>query len=386
MDEPFLPYGRQSIDEADIEAVIATLKSDYLTTGPEVDAFEAELAAKVGARFCVVVTNGTAALHAACVAAGIGKGDEVLVPAITFVASANCVRYCGGDPVFVDVDPESGLIRLEDVERRINERTKAIIPVHLNGTPVQLDALARLAQKHGLHVIEDAAHALGASFDGKPIGDGSYGDQAIFSFHPVKHVTTAEGGAITTNDEALDARLRRFRDHGIMRVADGFQNESPGPWYYEQQELGHNLRLSAIHCSLGRSQLKKLDSFVKRRREIVARYDAALAGLDHVQPVAKGPRQGLGAYHLYAVLIDYDALGTARAKVMQGLREHRIGTQVHYIPVPEQPYYVERGHTMQGLEGAAEYYRRVLSLPMYPTLTDAEVDRVVQRLRDVLYG
>ncbi len=402
-DLPFLPYGRQTIDDTDIAAVVEVLRSDFLTTGPMVPKFEAALAKRVGARHAVVVANGTAALHAAAFAADIGPGDEVLVPAITFVASANCVRYQGGEPVFVDVDPASGLMDLDHAATLITAKTKALIPVHLNGAPVDLAATRALADAHGLILIEDAAHALGATYDGTPVGDGRFGDMAILSFHPVKHITTGEGGAILTNSDALAERLRRFRDHGIERRPEHFLEADAGPWHYEQVELGHNLRLSAIQCGLGLTQLDRLDGFVRRRQAIAARYDAAFAGVAGITPV-RSPRMApttiaasgaavvsradptastdgpadTSAYHLYAVLIDYAAHGTTRSAVMTTLRDAGIGTQVHYIPVPAQPYYQRRGADMAHYPGAARYFERVLSLPLYPTLTDADVDRVVQ--------
>ncbi len=386
MSDTFLPYGRQSIDESDIQAVVETLRSEYLTTGPKVPEFERALKQHIGARHAVAVDNGTSALHAACAAAGIGPGDEVIVPAITFVASANCVRYVGGEPVFADVDPDSGLISPASVEALLSERTRAIIPVHLNGCPVDLEAIAAIARARDLIVIEDAAHALGASFKGHPIGDSFYSNMTTYSFHPVKHITTGEGGAVATHDDALADKLRCVRDHGLTRTEEGFINPSPGPWYYEQQVLGHNMRLSAIHCALGTSQLARLEGFLARRRAIAARYGELLASVEHVKPVADGPEGASSAYHLYPVLIDFKGCGKSRAEVMARLRDLRVGTQVHYIPVPSQPYYVERGHSMEGLPGAAAYSARVLSLPMYADLIDEDVDRVVKALDKVLHG
>lgn len=390
-DVPFLPYGRQTIDEDDIAAVVEVLRSDYLTTGPMIPRFEAALAARTGARHAVVVANGTAALHATTFAAEIGPGDEVLVPAVTFVASANCVRYQGGEPVFVDVDPKSGLMDLDHAASLITSKTKAMIPVHLNGAPVDLQAFRALADKHNLLLIEDAAHALGATYQGEPVGNGRYGDMAILSFHPVKHVTTGEGGAILTNDDALAGRLRRFRDHGIERRPEHFLEPNAGPWHYEQVELGHNQRLSAIQCGLGLSQLKHLDDFIARRQALAARYDAAFATFDGITPVRssgmtspEGTVCDTSAYHLYAVQIDYAGFGTTRTDVMTALRGMKIGTQVHYIPVPSQPYYRDRGANPADYPGAQRYFAGALSLPLYPTLTDAQADRVVASLRNIL--
>jgi perosamine synthetase len=380
----FLPYGRQSIDQDDIDAVVAVLRSDYLTTGPEVPRFEAALCGACDAPFAVAVCNGTAALHATSAALGLGPGDEVLVPAITFAATANGARYVGAEPRFVDVDPDTGLMRPEAIEAAVTPRTRAIYPVHMTGLPADLDAIGAVAAAHGLRVVEDAAHALGARLGDEPIGACRRSDMAIFSFHPVKHVTTGEGGAILTRDPDLTARLRRFRDHGMARDEADFREPSPGPWYHEQQDLGMNYRLSALQCALGTSQLAKLEAFVARRRAIAARYDAAFAAHARVRPLAPGPAGAVSAYHLYVVLIDFDALGTTRAAVMNGLRERGVGTQVHYIPVPAHPYYRDRGHDPAAYPGAQRYYARALSLPMYPALTDADVDRVVSALDEVL--
>jgi dTDP-4-amino-4,6-dideoxygalactose transaminase len=301
----------------------------------------------------------------------------VIVPAISFVASANCVAYTGAQPVFADVDPDSGLVVVDDIARRITRRTRAVIPVHLNGQPADLRPLRGL----GLPVLADAAHALGATYQGLPIGDPALADLAILSFHPVKHITTGEGGAIVTSDERLYRRLRVFRDHGIVRDSGSFEQAAPGPWYYEQQQLGHNLRLCDLQCALGTSQLTKLDRFVARRREIAARYTQRLQALPHVTPVAQGTES---AFHLFPVLIDFAALGRSRAQVMAELRARQIGSQVHYIPIPAQPYYAHLGYTLLGLEGAQRYYDRVLSLPMYPALSDADVDYVVESLAAIV--
>lgn len=269
-------------------------------------------------------------------------------------------------------------------EAAITERTRAIIPVHMTGRPVDLEAIGALAKARGLHVIEDAAHAIGGAYNGRPVGSCEFSDMAIYSFHPVKTVTTGEGGAITTNDPELAKRLRQFRDHGMERVAENYERPSPGPWYHEQQDLGHNLRLSAIQCALGTSQLRRLGEFIERRRALAARYDRLLEGHAKVRPIAKGPEGAESAYHLYAVFVDFDAIGISRAEVMQGLRGLRIGTQVHYIPVPMHPYYVAQGEDPSLYPGAMRYYQRELSLPLYPAMRDEDVDRVVAALDQVL--
>ncbi len=379
---PFLPYGRQSIDEDDVDAVVQVLRSDYLTTGPAVAAFEEQLALTVGARHAVALSSGTMALHAAYAAAGIGPGDEVVVPATTFLATANAARYVGADPVFADVDPETGLMGAAHVQARTGPKTRAVVPVHLNGMPCDLQAIVASAQRAGAIVIEDAAHALGATYQGRPVGSGDHSAMTVFSFHPVKHITTAEGGAVVTNDESLAKKLRQFRNHGMTHETAAFEGSSPGPWYYEQQSLGHNGRITDIQCALGSSQLAKLDRFIERRRQIAARYDRHLGGLTDAVPVGGTRSDALSAYHLYAVLVDFERLGLSRAEVMQRLRERGIGTQVHYIPVPSQPYYRRISpYDAADYPGATEYYRRELSLPMYPALSDADVDRVAREFR-----
>lgn len=378
-DPPFLPYGRQTIEDDDIEAVVEVLRGDYLTTGPAVGRFEVALAARVGAAGAVAVSSGTAALHAACFAAGIGEGDEVLVPAVTFLATANCARYVGAEPVFVDVDPQTGLLDTARISERRTERTRAVIPVHLTGRP--LDPATLGAPTEGLTVIEDAAHALGAETPTERVGSCRSSAMAIFSFHPVKHVTTGEGGAITARDPELLDRLRTFRNHGMVREPARLTRPSPGPWYYEQQVLGHNLRLSDIQAALGASQLAKLDRFLSRRRALAARYDRLLASVAGVTPVVPASHCARSAYHLYAVLVDFQG---ARAEVMQRLRERGIGTQVHYIPLPMQPYYRERGWSVDDFPGALRYYERTLSLPLYAAMTESDVDRVVDELGAVL--
>jgi UDP-4-amino-4,6-dideoxy-N-acetyl-beta-L-altrosamine transaminase len=384
MGDDILPYGRQWIDDDDVAAVVAALRGDYLTTGPTVGRFEVALAERLGAPHAVAVCNGTAALHAACDVLGLGPGDEVLVPAITFLASANCARYVGAEPVFVDVDPDSGLIDVADARRKVTPRTRAIVPVHLTGRPADLQAVRALADEHRLKVIEDAAHALGATYGATRVGDCALSDATVLSFHPVKHITTAEGGAITTRDPALAVALDRFRNHGMVRQAADLAQPSPGPWYYEQQTLGYNYRLTDLQSALGLSQLGKLDGFLARRRALAARYDAALAALPGVRPVAVGTADTVSAYHLYSVLIDFAGCGVDRATVMARLRERGVLTQVHYIPVPAQPYYIARGADLATLPGARAYYERTLSLPMYPAMTDADADRVVAALAEAL--
>jgi UDP-4-amino-4,6-dideoxy-N-acetyl-beta-L-altrosamine transaminase len=385
MDGPFLPYGRQSVDEEDIAAVVAVLRGDWLTQGPEVEAFERDLAQAVGARHAIAFCNGTAALHAACFAAGLGPGDEVITAPLTFAASANCARYVGARPVFADVEPVAGTLDPEALSRALTTRTRAVIPVHYAGQPAQMAEIRAIARASGLTVIEDAAHALGAASHGRPVGACESSDMAVFSFHPVKHITTAEGGAVTTDDPELCERLRLFRSHGITKDPARIQRRggSPGPWYCEQVELGHNMRLSDIHCALGRSQLRRLDNFVARRRALADRYDALLAGMSNVMPLGR-LLDSVHAFHLYVVQIDFHGLGTDRARVMNALRDRGIGTQVHYIPVHLHPFHAADGWTPGAFPVAEAIYEQALSLPLFPAMADGDVDRVVAALREVL--
>lgn len=363
---PFLPYGRQSIDDDDVDAVVQALKSDFLTTGPRVTDFEAAVAETVGARWGVAVNSGTAALHAACFAVGVEEGDRVVVPATTFLATANCARFLGAEPIFADVDPRTGLMTPETLAAAMQPGVKAVIPVHLNGAVADVDALRAVAGEAA--VIEDACHAIGADGIAK-------GELATFSFHPVKHITTAEGGMVTGDDSEHRRRAELLRNHGMVRDAARLEHPSPGPWYYEMQALGLNYRMSDLQAALGIAQLGRLPRFLARRRALAARYDAAFEAIDGVTPVPQGPHS---AYHLYAVHIDFARIDGGRAAFMTALREDGIGTQVHYIPVPAQPYYVRRGWRAKDFPGAMHYYERTLSLPLYPTMTDADVDRVVE--------
>ncbi len=396
LNHPFLPYGRHVIDEADIEAVARVLRGDFLTGGPAVDAFENRLADITGAKFAVSCSSGTAALHLATLALGLGPGDKTVVPTITFLATANAIRYVGADVVFCDVDPNTGLMRPQDLEHAIvehGETIKAVLPVHLAGQSPDLKGIAKIARKHGIAIIEDACHALGAVYPGTdgdaPVGSCRDSDMVVFSFHPVKTIAMGEGGAVTTNDPALTARLSQLCSHSMTRNAARFTNSdmafdqdgAANPWYYEMSEIGFNYRASDIHCALGLSQLNKLDHFVERRRQLASRYDQQLATLAPlVRPL--GRRPGCRpAWHLYIALIDFAAAGIDRAELMNRLREKGIGSQVHYIPVHTQPYY--RGlYGKTELPGAEAYYARSLSLPLFIGLTDSNVERVVAVLRE----
>jgi perosamine synthetase len=396
-----LPYGRQWIDEDDVTAVVACLRGDWLTQGPLIEKFEQGLCEATGARYAVAVSSGTAALHVAALAAGVGPGDTGVTSAVTFVASANCVAYCGGEPHFADVDPETGLLSLDSLRQRVDALTEAgrppklLVPVDLAGQPADLPGVRHIADRCGAVVVEDAAHSLGGAYrhGGREYRAGccAHTEMAILSFHPVKHITTAEGGAVLTNDPRLAGRLRDLRSHGIHRDPARLTQPDEGPWYYEQAALGYHYRITDLQCALGLSQLGKLGRFVARRNEIARRYDAALA-----EPPLAGwlsrprtlPATARHAYHLYPVRLvraagETDAaLAERRKGLYLALRERKILTQVHYIPVPMQPYYRGGpGDRAGDWSGARAYYNSCLSLPMFPRMIDADVDRVVEALR-----
>ncbi|WP_165176960.1 UDP-4-amino-4,6-dideoxy-N-acetyl-beta-L-altrosamine transaminase [Desulfovibrio sp. ZJ369] len=366
----FIPYGRQTIDDDDIAAVVEVLRSDWLTTGPAVERFEADVCAYTGARHGVAVSNGTAALHAAMFALDIGPGDEVIVPPMTFAASANCILYQGGTPVFADVDAETLLMDPTAVEAAITPRTKAIIAVDYAGQPCDWDALRAIADRHHLALVADGCHALGASFRGRKVG--TLADITVFSFHPVKHITTGEGGMAVTGDKQLAARMRAFRGHGITTTTS--QREKSGAWFYEMTELGYNYRITDFQCALGSSQLKKLDGWIAKRNELAQAYAAALAGQDSIRPL-RCREDVRHAYHLYVVRSpDRDAL-------FRHLRANGIGANVHYVPVHLHPYYRNVVGTREGLCPVAEAaYRELLTLPLWPGLTEDNILTIMRTI------
>lgn len=370
-----IPYGKQIIDQDDIQAVVDVLKSDFLTTGPKIAEFEQTVADYVGAKYAVAISNGTSALHAACFAAGIGPGDEVITTPLTFAASANCVLYCGGTPVFADVDPKTYNIDPEDIRRKITDRTKAIIAVHLAGQPCDMDAIHSIAHEYGLIVIEDGAHALGSVYKGKKVG--SLSDMTTFSFHPVKPITTGEGGMIVTDNEEFYKKMALFRSHGITRD-DSMMTRNDGPWFYQQFDLGYNYRITDIQCALGCSQMKKLDRFLARRKEIVARYNEAFADCDNIiTPYQLSDTES--GWHLYIVQVK----NCDRRQVFEAMREKGIGVNVHYIPVYMHPYYQEHGYENVHCANAEEIYSHIISLPLYPGLTSEQQDYVIDTLKSL---
>jgi len=375
-----IPYGRQSIDEEDIQAVVEVLRSDWLTTGPKVDEFERAFADLVGAKEAVAVCNGTAALHGAIYALGIQSGDEVIVPPITFVASANCVVFQGGVPVFADVDPDTLLLDPVQAESKITPRTKAIIAVDYTGQPCDYEKLQALAHQHGLALVADACHSLGGEYKGRPVG--SLADLNVFSFHPVKHITTGEGGMITTNDYTLARRVRMFRNHGI--TTDHRQREELGSWFYEMVDLGYNYRITDFQCALGLSQLKKLPGWVTRRQEIARHYDKAFASLAEIEPLDVG-KNLTHAYHLYVVRLNLEKLQGERTEIFAALRAAGIGVNVHYIPVHLHPFYRQHFATKPGDCPIAESaYERLLTLPLHPKMSSQDIESVINAVLDAL--
>jgi len=374
----YIPYGRQYIDEDDIKAVVEVLRSDWLTTGPKVKEFEDMLAQKVGAKYTVAFSSGTAALHAAYFAAGVGKGDEVITSPITFAATANAACFLGGRPVFVDIDENTLNINAEKVQEAVTARTKVIAPVDFTGQPADLEPIIHIARKHKLVVVEDAAHALGATYKGRPVG--GIADMTVFSFHPVKHITTGEGGAVATDNEEYYHKLMSFRTHGIEKEKERL-SEYHGPWYHEMQFLGYNYRITDIQCALGISQLRKLDAFLCRRKELAEYYNEKLKEVEEIQLPVTAPDRG-PAWHLYVIKLT--GKNPPRREVFEALQKRGIGVQVHYIPVYRHPYYRQQGY-MEGLCPVAEdYYGRCLSLPLFPAMTDDDINYVINGLKSVI--
>jgi perosamine synthetase len=375
-----IPYGRQSVDEEDIRAAVEVLRSDWLTTGPKVEEFEQAFANYVGAKEAVAVSSGTAALHAAMYALGIGPGDEVVVPAMTFAATANCVIFQGGTPIFVDVNPDTLLIEPEQVESKINSRTRAVIAVDYTGHPADYDRLTTIADKNGIALVADSCHSLGARYQDRKVG--TLADLNAFSFHPVKHITTGEGGMVTTNHSEFASRMRLFRNHGI--TTDYYQREATGTWYYEVVDLGFNYRITDIQCALGLSQLKKLEDFLAKRRRIATRYNQLFKKSQNIRPI-KVKESVSHAFHLYVIALEFGAIGKTREHVFKLLRESGIGVNVHYIPLNLHPYYQEILGTAPGDCPIAELmYKKILSLPIHPKMTEAQVDEVAEKMFQVI--
>jgi len=388
----YIPYGKQSLSDEDIEAVVKVLKSDWITQGPVIAEFEAAIAAKVNARYGVAVATGTAALHCACFAAGVQAGDEVITSPVTFAASGNCALFLGASVKFVDIRPDTYCMDPRKLETAITDRTKAIIPVDFAGQPCDMDEISAIARQHGISVIHDAAHSLGATYKSRPVG--SLADMTIFSFHPVKHITTGEGGMIVTDSEEMTAKLKLFRTHGITnndnqmilndQAADNENSftdrsgpPSRAPWYYEMQALGYNYRITDLQCALGLSQLNKLDAFIERRRQIADRYNESFGQHPNlIIPYLEADRQS--AWHLYMLRLRLDKIKKTRRQIFEELRALKIGVHVHYIPLHLQPFYRDRFGTKRGDFPEAEaYYDSALTIPLYPAMTEQDCERVI---------
>lgn len=380
-----IPYGKQTISQADIDAVVSVLRSDFLTQGSQVPAFEKAIGDYCGANFAVAVNSATSALHIACLALGVGQGDVVWTSPITFVASSNCAIYCGADVDFVDIDPKTFNMSIDRLREKLqsakreNKLPKVVIPVHLCGEPCDMQAIGELAQEFGFKVIEDASHAIGAEYHGEKVGNCAYSDITVFSFHPVKIITTAEGGLATTNNPELANKMAQLRSHGITRNPDEMVGESDGAWYYQQIDLGFNYRMTEMQAALGLSQLQRLDEFVARRQVLAKQYDELLKDLPVTLPFRQPENRS--ALHLYPILLE----AKHRQQIFDDLRSHDIGVNVHYIPVPTQPYYRKRfGFQAGDFPCAENYYAQAMSLPLYFSLSDEKQRQVVKTLQQAI--
>ena len=384
----FIPYGRQDISPQDIDAVIEVLRSDWITQGPAISRFEQAVADYCGVKYAVAVTSATAALHIACLAADLGSGDILWTSPNTFVASANCGLYCGAEMDFVDIDPRTYNLSIEELERKLDlakqqdKLPKVVVPVHFSGQSCQMDRIAKLAQDYGFQIIEDASHAIGANYRGKPVGTCAFSDMAVFSFHPVKIITTGEGGMVLTNRKDLYEKLIRLRTHGITRNPDLMQEESHGLWYYQQLELGFNYRITDIQAALGASQMARLDEFVTRRRHLAARYNELLQDLPITLPWQHPDTES--SWHLYIIRLQLEKINKTHRQVFEELRQAGIGVNLHYIPVHTQPYYQQLGFEWGDFPQSEQYYREAISISLYAGLTQEDQNRVIESLRGVL--
>lgn len=384
----FIPYGKQNINQADVDAVVDVLKSDFLTQGPQVPAFEKSVAQLVGAQHALAVNSATSALHIACLALGLGKGDLLWTSPITFVASSNCALYCGADVDFVDVDSQTYNMSISALKLKLeqakkdNKLPKIVVPVHLCGQPCDMAKIYALSQEYGFKIIEDASHAIGGKYQGTYVGAGQYSDITIFSFHPVKIVTTAEGGMALTNDAKLAQKMDLLRSHGVTRNQDLMSKEPEGPWYYQQVDLGFNYRMTELQAALGISQMHRLEQFVAKRHDIAKVYNQILQNLPVVLPYQLP--ETYSGLHLYVIRLKLDEISKTRKEVFELLREKGIGVNVHYIPVHTQPYYENLGFKQGDFPEAESYYASAISLPMYPDLTQMQIEYIYQTLKEIL--
>lgn len=383
-----IPYGRQDITQADIDAVVGVLQSDFLTQGPMVPLFEQRVANHVGVAHALAVNSATSALHIACLALGVGPGDRVWTTPISFVASANCALYCGAEIDFVDIDPRTYNLCPQQLESKLAQAERAgslpkvVIPVHLCGQPCDMQAIHKLAQRYGFKVIEDASHAIGGKYQGEFIGSGKYSDITVFSFHPVKIITTAEGGMALTNDAELAGKMALLRSHGITRDPQQMTHEADGPWYYQQIDLGFNYRMTELQAALGVSQMERLDRYIARRHQLAERYNDLLSTLPLVLPWQHP--DSYSGLHLYVIRLQLEKIGKSHREVFEALREAGIGVNLHYIPIYTQPHYARMGFVPSDFPHSQQYYREAISIPMFQTMTETQQDEVVATLAKVL--
>lgn len=383
-----IPYGRQDIQQEDIDAVVDALNSDFLTQGPRVPAFEGAVATKVGARYALAMNSATSALHVACLALGLKKDDILWTTPTTFVASANCALYCGAHVDFVDIDPKTYNLSVSELEKKLklaaaeNQLPKIVVPVHLCGQPCDMEAIYKLSLEYGFKIIEDASHAIGGKYKGTYIGNCQYSDITVFSFHPVKIVTTAEGGVALTNNPKLAEKMSLLRSHGITREKHLMTHEPDGPWYYQQIELGFNYRMTDLQAALGLSQLNRLDEYVAKRHKIAKRYDDLLQNLPITTPWQH--KDSYSGLHLYVIRLQLDNINRTHRDVFEKLREQGIGVNLHYIPVHTQPYYQSMGFRYGDFPESEQYYAEAISLPMHPMLTNQQQDKIVETLQEIL--
>jgi len=376
-----IPYGKQSISQKDIDEVVKVLKSDFLTQGPKISEFEEKIRLYVGAKYCVVLNSGTAALHSAYYACGLNNNDQLVTSPMTFAATSNAALYQGGEVKFVDIN-SSGNIDVNCIEKKITKKTKIISPIHFGGNPVDLKSINKLAKKYNLKIVEDACHALGASYMGKKIGSCEYSDAVVFSFHPVKHITTGEGGAVTTNNLEIYKKLLLFRSHGITKNEADFKNANDGPWYHEMQDLGFNYRITDLQAALGISQLKRLDGFINKRTKIAQYYDDAFKSNPYFSIPQKN-KDCVNSYHLYPILLN-EKYYSFKKEIFNKLKDKNIFVQVHYIPVYFHPYYQALGYKKGACPNAEEFYKSEISLPMYYDLTQTQQKYVISSLMQIL--
>ncbi|WP_307745293.1 UDP-4-amino-4,6-dideoxy-N-acetyl-beta-L-altrosamine transaminase [uncultured Phascolarctobacterium sp.] len=379
-------YGKQSVDQSDIDAVVEVLKSDFLTQGPAIEKFEKCVAEYCGVKYAVAVTNATSALHIACLAAGLGKGDVLWTSPITFTASANCGRYCGADVDFVDIDPSTYNMSVDELDKKLQQaevKPKVVIPVHLAGQSCDMDKIYKLSQEYGFKVIEDASHAIGADYKSAKIGCCKYSDFTVFSFHPVKIVTTGEGGMVLTNDKDLHEKLLLYRSHGITRDTKLMTRLADGPWYYQQIDLGFNYRMTDMQAALGYSQMQKVDEFVSRRRYLAKRYNELLKNISNIRLPYQSEDTD-SSWHLYVVRVDFSKINKTKQQIFAEMKDRGVCLNLHYIPVHTQPYYQKQGFKDGDFPNSEKYYEEVFTLPLYYSLTDEQQDYIVKNLVEVL--